>query len=122
MGSGQQHWSWISLYDLLDAIVFTITQPKLTGPINAVAPQSTSSHGFAQTLGRELRRPAILPLPRRAVQTLFGQMGEETLLADNRIQPSKLSAAGFSWRTPELESALRVLLGKMPQADSSSTT
>jgi NAD dependent epimerase/dehydratase family enzyme len=34
-------------------------------------------------------------------------MGEELILSSRRIQPAKLLAAGYSFRFPELEGAVR---------------
>jgi len=113
VGSGRQHWSWIGIHDLVDVIVRTVVDASLVGPVNAVAPHSVSSRDFGKTLGEVIRRPAIAPLPTPVVKLLFGQMGEETLLADNRVRPAKLEAAQFPWRTPDLETCLRSLLGKL---------
>ena len=58
----------------------------------------------------ELARDFILDhsaLPAFLVRLLMGEMGEEFLLASRRIQPAKLLAAGYPFRFPELEAALR---------------
>ena len=119
VGSGEQHWSWIGLHDLLDLIITAATDSSYRGAVNAVAPQSVSSREFGQTLGKVLRRPAFAPLSTPVVKALFGSMGNETLLADNRVVPAKLQEQGFRYRTPELETCFRVLLGRPPLPDDS---
>jgi NAD dependent epimerase/dehydratase family enzyme len=43
---------------------------------------------------------------------MFGEMGEETLLAGQRVIPRRLLDAGFTFAYPELGQALRHELGK----------
>lgn len=112
IGSGRQHMGWIGLDDLADVYVRALQDQGLSGPVNAVAPERVTNAAFAQTLGRVLRRPAVLPLPAAVVRTAFGQMGEETLLADVQPVPGVLERAAFPFRTPTLEGALRHALGR----------
>jgi uncharacterized protein len=44
------------------------------------------------------------------VRALFGQMGDELLLASARVLPSKLQVSGYQFRRPELKTALMSLL------------
>jgi hypothetical protein len=112
VGSGRQYMSWIAIDDVADAILFALTTPSLAGPVNAVAPTPVTNAEFVRTLGAVLSRPAILPLPAFAVRLLFGEMGEELLLSSTRVEPHRLQAAGFTFRFPTLEPALRHLLGR----------
>ena len=59
-----------------------------------------------------LSRPTLLPLPAFAVKLAFGEMGEELLLASTRVEPHRLKESGYPFRFPELEAALRHVLGK----------
>jgi hypothetical protein len=112
IGSGKQYMSWIGIDDLLQIILFATTAETLSGPVNAVAPNPVTNLVFAKTLGRVLRRPAIFPMPAFAVRLAFGEMGKELLLASARIEPARLLRAGYQFRFPELEGALRHLLGR----------
>lgn len=112
VGDGHQYMSWIAIDDLVDAIHFALTTPALSGPVNAVAPTPVTNGEFARTLATVLSRPAIVPFPAFAVRLLFGEMGEELLLSSTRVEPHRLQAAGFRYRLPTLESALRHLLGR----------
>jgi uncharacterized protein (TIGR01777 family) len=111
IGNGRQYVSWIALDDVVDAIHFLLFAPDVAGPVNAVAPEAVTSRGFARTLGRVLRRPALLPLPGPVVRALFGEMGQALLLEGQRVRPARLLAAGFRFRHPDLERALRAELG-----------
>jgi uncharacterized protein (TIGR01777 family) len=112
IGSGKQYMSWIAIDDLLQVILFATTAETLNGPVNAVAPNPVTNLVFTKTLARVIGRPAIFPMPAFAVRLAFGEMGEELLLASTRIQPARLLSAGYQFRFPELEGALRHLLGR----------
>ena len=110
VGDGTQFMSWIALDDLLEIILFACTQPSLRGAVNAVAPEPVTNLVFTQTLGRVLRRPAVMPVPVFAIRLIFGEMGEQLLLSGARVEPARLRAAGFRFRHPQLEAALRHVL------------
>jgi hypothetical protein len=112
IGSGKQYMSWIAIDDLLQIILFATTAETVNGPVNAVAPNPVTNLAFTKTLARVLGRPAIFPMPAFAVRLAFGEMGEELLLASARIEPTRLLSAGYQFRFPELEGALRHLLGR----------
>ncbi|KAF0092967.1 MAG: hypothetical protein E1N59_3275 [Puniceicoccaceae bacterium 5H] len=107
VGKGTQHLSWITPDDLAQAILHAIRDERLEGPVNMVAPQTVSNATFSKALGKALGRPAVLPIPSLAIKLRYGQMGEETILADNRVKPAKLRDAGFAWDQPEILPALR---------------
>jgi hypothetical protein len=81
--------------------------------VNAVHPQRIQQHEFAKDLGSVLRRPAVLPLPKAAIEVLFGEMGKETLLADLNIRPAILEDSGFTFRFRDLKAALSLQLGRL---------
>ena len=49
-------------------------------------------------------------MPASIVRLLFGQMGEELLLASQRVDPARLKTSGYRFVYPELEGALRSVL------------
>jgi uncharacterized protein (TIGR01777 family) len=110
LGSGRQWMSWIALHDLVRVIRFALTSDTLTGAVNAVAPQPVTNAEFTATLGRAVRRPAMIPVPAFALRALFGEMAELTMLASQRVMPRRLEDAGFRFDFPTLEGALRHLL------------
>jgi len=112
VGSGVQWVSWIAIDDLVGAILHALATESLAGPVNAVAPEPVTNRELARTLGRVLRRPALLPLPAVAARLLFGQMADELLLASARVEPARLRASGFTFRHARLEDALRHELGR----------
>ena len=112
MGDGKQWFSWISIVDAIGAILFALDQERVRGPLNLVAPDPVTNQDFAKTLGRVLHRPAIFPVPTFIPRLVFGkEMTDETFSASQRVIPAKLAATGYNFRYPELEAALRTLLG-----------
>lgn len=110
VGSGRQWWSWISMDDVAGAICFAIASETLSGPVNVVAPNPATNAEFTRVLGRVLHRPTVFPLPAFVARLALGQMAEELLLASTRVEPARLLAAGFQFKQPTLEAALRHVL------------
>lgn len=110
IGTGKQYVSWIALDDLLDAIGHALVTEALAGPVNVTAPHPVTSLELARTLGRVLRRPAVLPVPALALRLVFGADSAALLQSGQRALPVRLLASGFRFRFPELEPALRHLL------------
>ena len=114
LGTGRQYMSWVAIDDLLGAIHHAMMTDTLAGPVNATAPHPVTSRTFATTLGRVLGRPALLPVPATALRLAFGEMADVALLAGARVLPARLQESGYGFRYPDLEAALRFLLGRPP--------
>jgi uncharacterized protein (TIGR01777 family) len=113
VGSGRQYVSWITLGDLVSIIEFALEEPRLNGAVNAVAPNPVTNAELTRTLGKVLGRPAIATLPAFVARTMLGrQMADELLLASTRVIPQKLLETGYYFSHPDLEAALRDILGK----------
>jgi len=116
LGSGRQWMSWIGLEDAARAIEFTLNE-RIEGPVNIVAPSPATNREFTKALGRQLRRPTVLPLPAFQLRLLFGSgRANELFLASQRAIPSRLHEAGFTFEQPEIGSALRAAFDGRTQA------
>lgn len=109
LGSGEQIMSWIAIDDVCNAMKHIITHPELEGPINLVAPHPISNLIFTQTLGKVLHRPTMVPVPKFALNLLFGP-GAEIFLSSTDVRPERLTESGFSFQFPHLEDALKKYL------------
>ena len=112
IGSGKQVFSWISLEDVIGAIHFALRTPSFHGVANLTAPEPVTNAGFTHVLGRVLRRPTVATVPAPVIRALFGEMGQESVLSGANVIPRALLDAGFRFRWPGLEDALRFCLGK----------
>lgn len=109
-GNGQQWMSWIDVRDMVGAIHHILKNDLIQGPVNMVAPKPVRNEEFAKTLASVLSRPAIFPLPAFAVKLVFGEMGEDLLLASQKVEASKLISTGYPFRYRELKTSLESLL------------
>jgi uncharacterized protein (TIGR01777 family) len=113
IGSGRQYRSWITLDDEVGAILHCVDSVELSGPVNAAAPSPATDAELARAIGAVLHRPAVLPVPAAALKVVLGpEMATDMVLASQRAVPSRLIAAGFTFRHPELDDALRSVLGR----------
>ncbi len=110
VGSGEQWMSWIALDDLIRIIHFALENENLNGAVNATAPNPVTNKEFTDALGKALNRPTIIPVPAFGIKLLFGEMGETLLLEGARVLPEKLQTAGFEFKFPDLETALKHIL------------
>jgi uncharacterized protein (TIGR01777 family) len=113
LGDGRQWLSWISLADEVGAIIHALDQPALRGPVNATAPEPVTNRDFARALGRALHRPSVLAVPGVALRVALGSdLASEMVLASQRALPTKLSATGFTFDHPRIDTALADVLSK----------
>lgn len=110
VGSGQQWWSWVSVDDVAHAFVFAIDEAELSGPYNLAAPAPVTNTEFTKALGKALHRPTIIPIPSALTRLAPGGMGEEVLLASQRVSSEKLQAAGFTFDDADLTATLARIL------------
>jgi uncharacterized protein len=78
----------------------------VTGAVNLTGPVPVTNAEFTRTLGRVLHRPAVLSVPGFGLRLARGEFGQEAL-ASQRVLPAVLTAAGYRFAHPDVESALR---------------
>jgi uncharacterized protein (TIGR01777 family) len=110
VGSGQQWMSWITLTDAVSVIRAALENRAVSGALNVVSPEPVRNADFAQSLGRAMHRPAIIPAPAFALEFALGEMAEALLLASQRVTPSRLEQLGFRFSHRDLPSALASVL------------
>ena len=112
LGDGLQWLSWIDADDLLDVYYRALYDDRLSGPVNAVAPNPVRNVDYTKALAGVLHRPALLPVPSFGPRILLGAQGARELAeADQRVAPAKLQAIGHRFRRPTVEQALAFQLG-----------
>jgi len=112
IGSGGQYWSWVSFDDVIGVILHVMHSGDLSGPVNVVTPDSLTNAEYTGVLGKVLNRPTLFTVPAPAARIILGEITDELLLASARVEPVRLQETGYSFRHPELEGALRHLLGR----------
>jgi uncharacterized protein (TIGR01777 family) len=110
VGDGRQGFPWIHLADEVGAIRFLLDHDQANGPFNLTAPNPVSNRELARALGRVLHRPSFLPAPGFALRAVLGEISE-MLLGGQYAVPKHLLELGYRFRFPQIEDALRDLLG-----------
>lgn len=110
IGSGKQYWSWSIIDEVAGVILHALTTDSLEGPVNAV-PNPVTAREYTRTLNRILNRPTVFPLPAALARMVLGDFADEMLLASIRADSTRLRESGYKFRYPDLEGALRHLLG-----------
>jgi NAD dependent epimerase/dehydratase family enzyme len=92
-------------------IQWALTTPRVSGPLNAVAPEAVTMNRFCEVLGRVLHRPSWLPVPGFALHVALGELGM-LMTTGQRVNPAKALSGGYVFHYPTLEPALRAILVK----------
>lgn len=111
VGDGRQWVPWIHMADEVGAMAFLLDGVYPSGVFNLTAPECVNSRTLSRSIGRVLRRPSLVPAPAFAMKLALGEMAE-ILLNSQRVLPSALVAAGYTFCFPVVEAALRDLLGR----------
>lgn len=104
LGSGRQYWSAISMVDEIRALRFLLDH-DVAGPVNLVGPDPVTNAEVTKVMGEVVKRPTVLPVPAFALKVVLGEFAQDTL-ASQRIVPSVLKAAGFTWEQPDIRSMI----------------
>jgi hypothetical protein len=111
VAGGRQYVPWVHIDDVVAGLLHCLGEARLTGPVNLTAPNPVTNRELSRTLGRVLGRPAVLPVPGLALRLLYGEMAQ-IVTTGQRVVPERLLGSGYRFRQPELEPALRDVLGR----------
>ena len=111
IGTGQQYWPWIALYDEAAAIRHLLTS-KLAGAVNLEGPVPATSEEITTLLAKAMHRPHLLAIPEFVISTVMGAAGRELMLPSTRIVPQRLLDDGFEFRFPTVDTVIDDIWGK----------
>lgn len=106
IGSGRQVMSWIHVDDWVGIVLWSLTNPAVTGPVNLTAPAPVTNAEFTRALAHALHRPALLPAPAFALRLLLGEMADALILGGQRVVPDKATGLGYRFRFATIDDAL----------------
>jgi uncharacterized protein len=109
-GSGKQWVSWIHHADLTGILLLALDNASAHGPINGTAPNPVTNRELARAQGRTLHRPSFLPAPAFALRLMLGEVAG-VVTTGQRVVPRRASALGYSFQFPDIDGALKDILG-----------
>ncbi|HEY8632958.1 MAG TPA: DUF1731 domain-containing protein, partial [Candidatus Limnocylindrales bacterium] len=109
LGSGRQRFTWVHIDDAVGLYDLAVRNPSIRGPVNVVAPEVPTQRELGRAIGRAMHRPAIMPLPAFILRLVL--WGQADVVLHGRVAiPAKALAAGYEFRHPTVDSALRDVL------------
>ena len=97
IGNGLNYFPWISNLDVCRSILHIINKSEISGPVNIVSNNPIYFKDVMESLNKKINPLVKLPLPAATINMIFGKLGEEILLSNQRILPTKLKESGFTW-------------------------
>lgn len=112
IGTGKQYMPWIHIDDICRIYEFALKNESLEGAFNAVAPEHATNQYLTKHIAEVLKKPLFMPnVPAFVLKLLFGELSV-ALLEGSRASSEKIQKAGFEFKFPKLENALRDLFKK----------
>lgn len=109
LGSGKQYVSWIARPDHISALRFLLKSDDVSGAVNVTAPNPVTNAEYTKEIAAAVHRPALLISPATALRVALGEFAD-TVVTGQRVLPTRLLDAGFTFGYPSLGPALRALL------------
>jgi uncharacterized protein len=110
LAGGDQYVSWIHADDEVGILLWALDEEKVSGVLNATAPNPATNREFSKALGRALGRPAVVPVPGLALDLKFGSEFGSVLRGGQRVVPKRAQELGYRFKHPRLDEALEDLL------------
>ena len=110
MGQGCHWLSWIHIDDMVSAIRFCLEDERIRGPVNMTAPEPATHRALADAVARRKLTLLKLGMPAPVMRLVLGEMADELLLTGQRVLPKALTSSGFTYRYPDIDSAVGALI------------
>jgi uncharacterized protein len=110
LAGGRQYVSWIHIDDEVGILLWALDNEKVSGVINATAPNPVTNREFSRALGRALHRPASMPVPGIVLDLKFGGEFGRVLRGGQRVMPRRALDLGYEFRFTDIDTALQNLV------------
>jgi uncharacterized protein (TIGR01777 family) len=111
LAGGKQWVPWIHLSDEVGILAWALGTEGASGVVNATAPNPVTNKDWSKALGKALGRPAVLPIPGIAVEVKFGKEFGKVAQGGQRVLPRRTEELGYAFKFPQIDGALRDLVG-----------
>ncbi|HXR29742.1 MAG TPA: TIGR01777 family oxidoreductase [Solirubrobacterales bacterium] len=110
LAGGDQYVSWVHIDDEIGILLWALDDERVSGVVNATAPNPVTNQVFSKALGKALGRPAVLPIPGLTLDLMYGREFGQVLRGGQRVMPRRALDLGYKFKHPELDEALESLL------------
>jgi NAD dependent epimerase/dehydratase family enzyme len=111
---GRQRFSWVHIDDVVGVLRFLRDHDDIAGPVNLSSPHPSDNRTLMRTLRRAVRMPTGLPAWRWMLEPAMWVLRTEPelVLKSRWVLPETLIEAGYAFRWPELDAAVRDVAGR----------
>ena len=106
LAGGNQYVSWIHVEDEVGILLWALDNDKVSGVVNATAPNPVTNKVFSKALGKALGRPAVVPVPGLTVDLMYGKEFGQVLRGGQRVMPRRALDLGYEFRHTQVDEAL----------------
>jgi uncharacterized protein len=110
IAGGRQYMSWIHIDDEVGILLWALDDERVSGTLNATAPNPVTNREFSRALGRALGRPAVVPVPGVVLDLKFGGEFGRVLRGGQRVMPRRALDLGYEFRYDDIDAALKSLV------------
>lgn len=110
LAGGRQYMSWIHIADEVGILLWAIDNVKVSGVVNATAPNPVTNRELSRAIGRAIHRPAAVPVPGVVLDVRFGREFGQVLRGGQRVVPRRAVDLGYEFRFVEIDDALADLV------------
>ncbi len=111
LGTGKQWMPWIHIEDVIQMYIYAIENEKLSGVYNMVSPNPITNAGLTAEVAKHLKKPLWAPnVPAFLLKLILGEMST-MVLGSTKVSSKKIEDAGFSFKYPDIDSALNEIYG-----------
>lgn len=107
-GSGRNWFPWIHMNDMISIYETSISDERLSGPVNACAPEPVRFRELLNYL-RKYRKAIVIPIPVSIVRPIINDLANE-LTNSQKVIPAKLNNIRFQFDYENLNKALHAVL------------
>lgn len=110
IAGGRQYMSWVHIDDEVGILIWALDNERVSGTVNATAPNPVTNRELSRAIGRALGRPASVPVPGFALDLKFGSEFGRVLRGGQRVIPRRALDLGYEFRYTEVDAAMKNLL------------
>lgn len=111
IGGGQQWCSWIHRDDLIHVAALALERKSWEGVYNLCSPNAVKMKELDRAISGVLGKRSWTRMPAFMARLVLGEMAEELLINGQKVLPRRLMAMNYPYKFPEIQSALKDILG-----------